>query len=124
MDKVLRKKIKRYLKKWVQPLGLLWWKIDAYYYDDPMEMVRQFTVTDDNITYASVDTDWRYLRATIKFNLPAIAGRTDEEIESTVVHELCHILVCEMRENGVDHEERVVTGLQRAFFWTREAARK
>lgn len=115
------KKIRRYLKKWLQPLGLLWWKIDILYYDDPMEVMRQFSSTEDSITYASVQANWQYLTATIKFNLPALAEKSSAEIESTVVHELCHILICEMREDGVDHEERVATGLARAFIRTREA---
>jgi len=40
-----------------------------------------------------------------------------DEIERAVVHELCHILVNEMREDEIHHEERVVTGLQKAFMW-------
>ena len=33
--------------------------------------------------------------------------------------ELCHALVNEMREQGIDHEERVVTMLSKAFMWVR-----
>ena len=113
--------IKRYLDKWLKPLGLLYWQIDVLYYDDAMEIKRQFKDDAEDITNAQVDSDWRYLRATIKFNLAAMAERTDDDIETTVVHELVHILVCETRTEGIDHEERVVTQLTKAFMWTREA---
>ena len=124
MDKVLRNKIKRYLNLWVKQLGLGMWRIDAYYYDNPLTVMKEFAAGENEIVYAEVTSDWRYMKAAIKFNMPALTGKTDEEIEASVVHELCHILVCEMRTDGVDHEERVVTGLQLAFMWTREAGRK
>ena len=36
------------------------------------------------------------------------------DINYMVVHELLHVLVNEMREEGIDHEERVVTHLAKA----------
>jgi hypothetical protein len=44
--------------------------------------------------------------------------RLDEyELEKAIVHEFMHILVNEMRAGGIDHEERVVTGLANAALW-------
>ena len=73
--------------------------------------MKEFAAGENEVVYAEVQSDWRYLSAAIKFNMPALAGQTDEEIEIKVVHELCHILICEMREDGVDHEERVGPGV-------------
>ena len=42
-----------------------------------------------------------------------------KEIEKVVVHELMHVFLNETREEGIDHEERVATQLQKAFFWIR-----
>jgi len=42
----------------------------------------------------------------------------NDQIEMTIVHELCHALVNEMRKDGIDHEERTVTALTKAFLWT------
>lgn len=36
---------------------------------------------------------------------------------------LMHVFLNEMREEGIDHEERVATMLSKAFLWTREAMR-
>ena len=75
---------------------------------------------------AQVVSSWHYKRAQIVFYLPALEPMADLEIEQSVVHELCHILVNEMREWGnyenetgkfaeARHEERVVTDLAMAF---------
>ena len=115
-----RELVKGYVDKWLQPLGLLWWKVEIIYYDDPMEIARRF-VEGDGISRGTCNADWRYGTATVRLNLPALAEHSDNDIEMIVVHELVHILVNEMREEGIDHEERVVTGLTKAFLWTRGA---
>ena len=51
------------------------------------------------------------------------AGMSNEELERTVVHELVHALVNELREGGIDHEERVVTTLTKAVLWVRDLTR-
>jgi predicted metallopeptidase len=43
---------------------------------------------------------------------------TTDQRRALIDHELCHILVNEMREGDISHEERVVTGLTKAFLWT------
>ncbi len=105
--------------KWVAPLGLRWWNIETVYYDDPGEIIQRFRVDGENIVAARTFADWRYGTAKIIINVPALDGLIPADLEALVVHELCHILVNEMRENELHHEERVVTGLQKAFVWTR-----
>ena len=66
--------------------------------------------------------EWPYLRATVAFNLALAALESDEDLENTVVHEMCHVLVQEMQVFGryMGHEERVCSSLARAFLKTRQ----
>lgn len=113
--------IRAAIKKWLKPLGLLWWHINIHFYDDPNEVLRIFGDRGENrACFAITTVDWQYGTATIEFNLLAAEGMQPDHIEEAVVHELCHILVNEMREGEIHHEERVVTSLQRAFFWVLE----
>lgn len=116
--------IRACFEKWLQPLGLLWWKVDILYYDDPSEILKHFHVDDDSITLARSYSDWRYGTAKVIINLPALAELSPDEIETVIVHELVHVLVNEMREGELHHEERVVSCLTKAFLWTREAGKK
>jgi hypothetical protein len=115
--------IKAYFEKWTKPLGLLWWTVDILFYDNPSEILRQFTVNAEETTLARTYADWRYGTAKICINLPAFENLDAKEIERTVIHELVHILVNEMREGEIHHEERVVTGLTKAFEWTLKAGK-
>src|SRR3990167_8555790 len=121
MDKELNKKeklVKSYFKKWMRSLGLLWWSITIHYYDDPDSILEIFKSQDEGrVIFARTMVDWKYAQATIQVNLLAMKTMDGDEIERAVVHELCHILVNEMREDEIHHEERVVTGLQKAFMW-------
>lgn len=120
-----QERVKAAFSKWVERLGLAWWRVDVCYYDDPGEILRRFKPEfEDRIVAARVIADWRYAEASIEVNLPAFAGKTDEEIERIVVHELVHILVNEMHENETHHEERVVTTLTKAIFWTAAAVER
>lgn len=116
--------IKAAFAKWMPRLGLAWWDIDIVYYDDPYEILNRFRIPDDGgMVPANVTTYWMYGTAKISINLPAFAEIEPDEIESIAVHELCHILVAEMREPEMHHEERVVTGLTKAFLWTESMTR-
>lgn len=108
---------KRAFGKWMEPLGLLWWDLTIRYYDEPIEIINRFDWDNDHITVARTLADWRYGTATIDVNVPALKDMSDEEIERVAVHELIHILVNEMREGDIKHEERVVTALTKAIFW-------
>lgn len=114
--------LKAAFDKWIKALGLAWWDIDIHYYDDPGEVVRLFANgTNDSVIAAFVDANWMYGTAVISVNLTAFTDMTPEKIDRIVVHELMHILVNEMRESELHHEERVVTGLTKALFWALEA---
>jgi hypothetical protein len=114
----MRKKILKHFRAWCYRIGLRWWKIDTYWYKrGDRKTFRRYA---SKSAYASVYADWRYGTAVIHVYLPAFRGKTDGEIEEIVVHELVHILVNETQAGGIDHEERVVTGLTKAFMWTKE----
>lgn len=121
--KKAKKLIRKYVDKWARPLGLLWWRIDLFFIVDPKTIKKHFTQSGGRKTVALVFAQWEYSRASIYFNMREIEEMNNEEIEDAIIHELCHILVNEMREGGIKHEERVVTGLQRAFMWTRDSGR-
>lgn len=110
--------IKKYCVRWSYRLGLNWWHIDLVFYDNPAEILKRFSSGEDKTVLAIVYPEWKYSTAKIIFNAPAWKDLDKEEIERAVLHELCHILVNEMHEGEIHHEERVVTGLQRAFMWT------
>lgn len=116
-----RKRVQRCLCEWVPKTGLAWWHVTASWYDDEAE----FRKTDgESVAAFRVWADWRYMTADLAVNVPAVARLDDDELERAVVHELCHALVNEMREGGIDHEERVVTTLASAFMWVRDVTRR
>ena len=110
--------IKEYSSRWSHRLGLGWWWIDLVFYDDPDTILDHFGNDGDKTVLAQTFVEWKYGTAKILFNAPAWKKLDKEAIERAVLHELCHILVNEMREGELHHEERVVTGLQKAFMWT------
>jgi hypothetical protein len=112
-------RIKRFIYKWVTPLGLGWWKVDIEWLDGPPE-----TPHEGFDKAADCRAQWPYRKATVRFWLNATMDMDDEDLEEMVVHELCHILVNQMREEGIVHEEAVVTALSKAFIWTYSAGRK
>lgn len=111
-----RKRIAKLLDAWTYRLGLRWWHITASYHG--RKRFHRGRLTE---AFAVVTADWRYLSAHIEVNLPLARDLTDAELERCVVHELCHILVNEMRPapRCTDGEERVCTTLAAAFLWTR-----
>ena len=57
----------------------------------------------------------------ITIYLKAIKHLDADGIERVVIHELMHVLVNEIREGELHHEERVATQLQKAFSWVKGA---
>lgn len=114
--------IKAAFAKWIPRLGLAWWEIEIVYYDDPYEIINRFRIIETGeMVPANVTAQWMYADAKININLPAFEFIEMDNIERVCVHELCHLLVNEMREGELHHEERVVTGLTKAFFWVADA---
>lgn len=112
-----KKKIDKLINKWTYRLGLRWWKVTVTYVEDVQEVATTF-MEQDTTVLAKAFCDWRYATCNLYFNYYHLKDMSKEDIEFTIVHELCHALVNEMREQGIDHEERVVTGLTKAFLWT------
>lgn len=118
-----RNRARRHFEKWTYLLGLGWWDVEVHWYDSGKAFRKASGATGRNVAMR-INADWRYAAATIHVNVPALAGLSDEELERGVVHELCHALVNEMREDGIGHEERVVTMLSKAFMWVRSLERE
>lgn len=114
-EKRAKKLIRKHLKWWVYWLGLTHWNIGLKYSKSSTED------GEVKLVGAHVDTTWEYQRATITFYIDNLTHLNDREIESLIVHELVHTMVNEMYEDGVKHEERVVTNLENAFLWVKGA---
>ena len=91
-----------------------------------LAFVREDFKVDDEIspgTLATSNARWPYKVALISFNMPHCLENNDEELEEAFVHELCHLLVNELRwregedKDGyrMEHEEHACTELARAF---------
>lgn len=124
-------RVERLLKIWMLPLGLRWWRIKCKFHrsGDAMNTRRD---QEGYCTVARTTVQWQYLTADIDWDLSMLVGKDEKEVEYTVVHELCHVLVRELRCDGgpaehrteiMNHEERVVTTLAKAFMWVRDFAR-
>ena len=118
------KKIRKACETWTYRLGLKWWEIEFNFVTDKAEAYKMFGYDQESVVMARSYPDWRYMICTIYLNIPAMKSKEAWEVEKIIIHELCHALVNEMREDGLDHEERVVTGLTKAFLWTEADAIK
>lgn len=130
----LKLRIKTVADRWMKPCGIGYWQdVTLRYYRDVVDWVDAFqesviTVNDSKVG-ARVTCDWRYKHGLIHFNCYALREHTDEELDYVVRHEICHLLVAEMREwqygntgdRALDHEERVVTELAMVLDWVRLA---
>lgn len=109
-----RNRIRTLREKWRYRLGLDFWTIH-YEYD------RGEIADSDgagNYPVAKCSADWRYLEATMVWSIPRVSTLNDAELEEVFIHECMHILVNEMREEELKHEERVCSTLARAFLAT------
>lgn len=110
----IRNKLSGYMAKWSSILGLDRWEVSSeFHLEAPDEWARGQA--------GECKCDWRYRYAVIGFHIPRFLDREDSELEYTVVHELCHVMVNETRDRKrfpdkmMEHEERVVTELAHAF---------
>ncbi len=108
------------VKKWRECLGLNTWRFEINYFRTGDYMPGE----GDTVTFANITPQWKYLEAQLSFNMPQLAEMDDVQLEEIVVHELSHCLVDEMRavEKDPDHEERVVSSIQRALMQVRDRA--
>jgi len=126
MKKKKKDFIDKTFRRWVYRLGLRWWTVDIIYYKKPPK--KYFDPgKEDGVIRAVASADWRYCTLVVRVNMPSFKYLEKWRIEIIVVHELVHALVNEMhshKKKRIDHEERVVTGLTKAFLWTAQDARE
>lgn len=103
----------KYFKFWVHWLGLGFWDVTLSFSKEKVDR--------GNGSYRAglCEVEWEYLTAHITIYPKAIRHLDDRGIEKVMLHELVHVLINEMREEGPDHEERVATQLQKAFSWVK-----
>ena len=103
------KLIRGFIVKWIELLKLQNWSIDVNYMKGHGEMI------DGNFrTHAVCSSTWHHMTARIQFWPKDLRDESESYIEYVVVHELLHIVVNEMRDKGINHEERVVSHLAKA----------
>lgn len=102
----IRNHIEKKIPEWKNRLWLNQWKINTVYCFNEQP-------TDREGTFVAAETisDWKYFKASVKFFLPAFVGEDKEFIDEVICHEFLHILLNEMRENEIKHEERIVSHL-------------
>ena len=110
------------LKHWISVTWLGWWKIDVVYLStfDMLQGDSDNTID----TVATCETNWKYMEATITVHEEKLERVKDSEIADLVLHELMHVVLNEMREDGIDHEERVATFLARSMHAVEQKARQ
>jgi hypothetical protein len=110
--------LQSYIDYWIPVLGLgSWSRITSTCHPDSHPV--------NSGTLGEAAVNWRYMEADINFYLGCMLGLDAKRIEYIVVHELCHCLVNEMRDENseedhqhkylIPHEERVVCNLAMAF---------
>lgn len=125
-----RERVRPLFEKWVRALGLGWWELKLEFEREesaaPITGTQYHTGTWGTAFLCNVD--WRYSRGTITAYMPLLGSMSDEELERSVVHELCHVFLNEARtadkDDWLDHEERVATTLTKAFLWLRDSVRE
>lgn len=116
-----KKRVQKYIDRWFKTLGLGWFKVS-------MEWTREFCEHNKD-TAASTYSSWQYKSATITWYLPKLLLAEDSDIEDTVVHEFCHILLSGLAQNAEDVDgdyarqvnEYTTELVARAVMWARTA---
>lgn len=122
-----KRRVGRLFNRWAKTLGLNQWALH-YQCCREGEMLTDDDRSGDSAFSPVMDCEaqWQYQQVAIRVNTPMLVSMDDEDVERSVVHELCHVLVNEMRTDEptmeqYNHEERVVTMLTNALLWTRRA---
>lgn len=126
------RRIRKIEKRWITPCGLrMWRKVDFVYHRDTAEMASAGGIDlseHQRRVVGRASVDWDYREATIDLNVGKMFYMSDSEIDYTIRHEICHLLVNEMREWAsfskdseacLRHEERVVSDLASILHWVR-----
>jgi len=108
---------KKYFKYWRHWFGLSDWKINTTYH------TYLHAGRSGNNVAATSNASWEYMDADIQVNLAVCSDFTEDEIEKVVIHELLHLVVNEMREDDIKHEEKVVSMLSNIIWWVKSQAK-
>ena len=100
----------RLAREWIGRTWLGWWRIDVVFLSG-----KEYRKRMKGHSVAFCATQWQYMEATVYVNSAVLKGIEKDRIEYVVVHELMHVFLNEMREKGIEHEERVATFLARSF---------
>ena len=127
-----KSRVEKTFRKWSDPAGMGGWIIVHTWHRDG-------TSGDNNsnagemISTARASVAWQYCHVTFHWNLVQIEDNSDTELDRIVRHEICHVLVAEMRmwgnptqserecDEAMMHEERTVTNLAAILSWCRQA---
>ena len=106
------------MAEWIPVLGLGYWVITNEYHHGPYVDNKGVVSADRR---ASAEADWRYMTATIRWDL---SGDLEAgELEMVAVHELVHCVLDEVyreENDGHAHTERVAQMLESAFLRLRD----
>lgn len=84
------------IKFWQDALRLWDYRINVDYH-----RVRPDSLNSDFV--ADVETRWEYQTATIRFNMPAVIGLSDDDLCICVAHEFMHILLRPLKPDPQEH---------------------
>lgn len=85
----VEKLIERLAPVWQERMGLGDFEIEHVFLDSYEGGVS----ADDFAITACAESRWNYKQAKIKWYLPSAVRHSDETLEGTLVHELCHVLL-------------------------------
>lgn len=122
-------------RKWHEPTGMGGWIVSHVWHRDgtagnPDRDRGEYT------TAARASVSWEYISVSFHWNLESLACNSDAELDRIVRHEICHVLVNEMRmfgpvamsaeeaDRAMKHEERTVTALASVLLWCFQAGQK
>lgn len=120
-----KKRVEKVLLKWAKALGLrhTWW-MHYKWFRGPLPPYPDETTEYAAEAMMDCKVHWQYLKAFIRVNCEMTAEHDDEALEWAAVHELMHVFLREMREEGILHEERVASQLANAIIWLRDDVAK
>jgi hypothetical protein len=111
-----KKRLQALIKKWVKPAGFAWWRVDFIY--------SNATHPDNPDVTAETVSNWRYSHASITYYMLKVSEQSDEELEHTFVHELCHLPMSGMEfpdnEQAQAIFEKAVDDYAKHIIWASE----